>query len=76
METVTIPRDALEMEIVIGWDVVEHLPVVRGCDKNPLLALAMLEYVLNRVRRHIVQIDVTAELQNAPRIQVASRLVE
>lgn len=68
MEKVITPTD-VQMEIVLTWNVLEGTrPLVSGCDKNPFLALAMLDYALARVRRFITQSDIARELQELPRV--------
>lgn len=74
MENLTVRREAVEMEIVIKFDVSTGIVSVQGCDKNPLVALGMLDYALARVRRFILQNDLQQELQGAPRVALASGL--
>jgi len=64
------------MRVVVVFDMVTGELAVDGCDKNPIVALGMLDYALARVRRFLVTTDLIREAQNAPRIQVANRLVE
>ncbi len=62
--------------MVVTFNMLTGELAVDGCDKNPIVALGMLDYALSRVRRFLVTADIVRESQNAPRIQVANRLVE
>jgi hypothetical protein len=73
---VKIPEEVLKMRVVVTFDMLTGELAVDGCDKNPIVALGMLDYALARVRRYLVATDMIRKAQNAPRIQVANRLVE
>jgi len=71
METVTVFKEAVELEIVIRFNVKTGEISLTGCDESPLVALGMLDYALARVRRVLGTNDVMQDARNAPRIAVA-----
>jgi hypothetical protein len=70
MADVSIPAEVLQMHIHVSFNMLTGDVAVEGCDKNPLVALGMLDYALARVRRFLVQADLAQEFRNAPRIAV------
>jgi hypothetical protein len=68
METKTILVDQVKMRIVVSFDILTGEIAVEGCDKNPLVALGMLDYALARVRRVLTQNDILPDMKNAPRV--------
>lgn len=65
-----IEQEAVQMEIVITWNMISEAPRIQGCDKNPYAALAMLDYALARVRRAITTWDIQNEMRTAPRVAI------
>ena len=63
----------MEFEIVVRFDVVSGVVSLTGCDKNPLVALGMLDYALARVRRLIATNDIIQDARNSPLISLPSR---
>ena len=76
MDSPTVKRDTVEMRIVVTFDMLTGPFGLEGCDKNPVVALGMLDFALSRVRRFLTTNDLVQEMKNAPRIAVANRLVE
>jgi hypothetical protein len=76
MAALTIDAEKVQMRIVVTFDVLTGEFGLEGCDKNPVVALGMLDFALSRVRRVLTTNDVLQEMKNAPRIAVANRLVE
>lgn len=74
METRTVLAECLENEIVIRYDVAKAEFSLTGCDKNPIVALGMLDYASARVRRFLTTNDIQHEIQDASRIVGASRV--
>lgn len=74
METRTVLADDVQIEIVIKFDVVKAEFSLTGCDKNPVVALGLLDYALARVRRFITTSDIQHEMQEASRILPGSAL--
>lgn len=68
METRTVLAESLEFEIVIKFDVAKSEFSLTGCDKNPIIAVGLLDYALARVRRFVAVGDIQRELQDASRI--------
>jgi hypothetical protein len=64
-----------EFEVVIRHNVKTGVSGLLGCDKNPLVAIGMMEWALGRVKRHVAQNEMIEEMSKVPRIQVAERLV-
>jgi hypothetical protein len=76
MANVSIPEEVLKMHVHVSFDMLTGEMRVEGCDKNPIVALGMLDYALARVRRFLTTNDILAEAKNAPRIALSHRLVE
>ncbi len=76
MQTRTILADAVEMEIVIKFEMVTGEVSLTGCDKNALVALGMLDYALSRVRRALAIVDLQKDAANAPRVALASQVTQ
>jgi hypothetical protein len=76
MADMAIRSEAVEMRVVITFNMISGVMAVEGCDKNPVVALGMLDYALARVRRFLTMNDIASEVKNAPRIAVVPRLVE
>jgi hypothetical protein len=74
METKTILLDQVRMRVVISFDILTGEIAVEGCDKNPLVALGMLDYALSRVRRVLTVNDMVQDSKNAPRVSLAGGL--
>lgn len=74
METKTILVDQVKMRVVISFDILTGEIAVEGCDKNPLVALGMLDYALSRVRRVLTVNDMVQDSKNAPRVSLAGGL--
>ena len=74
MDNVTVRREAVELEIVIKFDVSTCQWSISGCDKNPVVALGMLEYALARVRRSITLGDLEMQMQNSPRVSLFGKV--
>lgn len=72
MESKTILLDQVQMRVVVSFDVLTGEIAVEGCDKNPLVALGMLDYALSRVRRVLTVNDMMHEAKNAPRVSLAA----
>lgn len=68
METRTVLAEDVELEVVIKFDVAKCEFSLTGCDKNPIVAIGMLEYALSRVRRFLTTGDIQREMQDASRI--------
>jgi hypothetical protein len=66
----------LKMQIVVRFDPATAEFSLDGCDKNPVVALGMLDYALARVRGFLTRVDLAEQMKNAPRVQVVPRLVE
>jgi hypothetical protein len=75
MAEVSIPEEVLQMPIRVSFNMLTGEMAVEGCDKNPVVALGMLDYALARVRRFLATSDILAEAKSAPRVQVVPRLV-
>jgi hypothetical protein len=73
---VSIPEETLQMHVRVSFNMLTGEMKVEGCDKNPVVALGMLDYALSRVRRFLTTADILQEAKNAPRISVVPRLVE
>lgn len=65
METVGIPRDKAQLEIVLTFDQATGKFSITGCDANPIVALGCLEYVIGNVKRTLLQMDLVREAQAA-----------
>lgn len=76
MSKTVVNEESLGLEIVIRFNPSTLEFSLTGCDKNPVVALGVLDYALARVRRSLVTSDVQREMQNVPRVSLASRLVE
>jgi hypothetical protein len=74
LETKTILVDQVKMRVVISFDILTGEIAVEGCDKNPLVALGMLDYALSRVRRVLTVNDMVQDSKNAPRVSLAGGL--
>ena len=70
MADVTIPQDAVQMEIVVMFNMLSGEVRVTGCDKNPIVALGMLDYALARVRRALTTNDIVQEMKNSPLVAI------
>ena len=57
-----------KMEIVVRFNMLSGEMSIEGCNKNPVVALGMLDYTLARVRRMLTQNDIAQELESASRI--------
>jgi hypothetical protein len=68
MPDVSIPEEVLQMRVVVTFDMVSGELNVSGCDKNPVVALGMLDYALARVRRFLATADILREARSNPRI--------
>jgi hypothetical protein len=68
MAEVTIPEEVLKMHLHVSFDMRTGQMSVEGCDKNPIVALGMLDYALARVRRFLTTGDIAQEIQDAQRI--------
>jgi len=71
METKTILVDQVKMRVVVSFDMLTGDIQVDGCDKNPVVALGMLDYALARVRRALAINDMVQEAKNVPRVSLA-----
>ncbi|HYL64460.1 MAG TPA: hypothetical protein VE077_17740 [Candidatus Methylomirabilis sp.] len=71
METKTILVDQVRMSIVVEFDMLTGEMTLGGCDKNPVVALGMLDYALARVRRALAVNDMVQDAKNAPRVALA-----
>lgn len=74
MDTVQVPKEKAEREIVVKLDVATGAMSLSGCDADPVVALGMLDYALARVRRSITMGDIQREVQEASRILPGSAL--
>jgi len=68
MDNLTVKRESVEFEVKVRFDLLTGQMEVSGCDKNPIVALGMLDYALARVRRFLVQNDIAQEVYEASRI--------
>lgn len=76
MAEVTIAEEVLTMHLHISFDMRTGQMGVEGCDKNPVVALGMLDYALARVRRFLTTSDIAQEIRDSQRVHIAHRLVE
>jgi hypothetical protein len=76
MADVSIAEETLEMHVRVSFNMLTGEMQVEGCDKNPVVALGMLDYALSRVRRFLTTADIIQEAKNAQRISRVHRLVE
>jgi hypothetical protein len=70
MENVAVEKSRLEMRVIVTFNVLTGEMGVEGCDKNPVVALGMLDYALARVRRALATNDILQDAQNSPRIAI------
>ena len=68
MEKVTIPQAELDYELVIKFNVLTHKFELRGFDKDPLVALGMLEFAKHELQRTVAKNELLDEMANAPRL--------
>lgn len=57
-----------EFVLVVRYDSKTGEREMQGCDKNPIIAIGLLEFVLSRVRRVITQADI---IQDAAQSKLA-----
>jgi len=62
------------MHVRVSFNILSGEMSVEGCDKNPVVALGMLDYALARVRRVLSTGDIMAEARNGRRIVPGTRL--
>ncbi len=70
MDNLTVDRGKLEMRVVVTFDMLSGVFGLEGCDKNPVVALGMLDYALARVRRFIATNEILQEAQDRSRIAI------
>jgi hypothetical protein len=76
MDREGFPADDANFKLVITHNVVSKSFSCEGHDKNLLVSMGMLVYAEQLIRMEIAKRRAIEEMQNAPRIQVAPRLVE
>jgi hypothetical protein len=63
-------RDASTYQLVITFNVLTHEFGMAGFDKDPLVALGMLEWAKHNVQRSVAKNEMIEEMKNMPRIAV------
>lgn len=57
-------------QLVITFNVLTHEFGLEGFDKDPLVALGMLEWAKHKLQRTVAKGELMAEMNNVPRIAV------
>lgn len=70
MESNGRPKSENEMRVVVTFDMLTGEFGMDGADKNPVVALGMLDFALSRIRRVLGTNDVMREMANASRIAI------
>jgi hypothetical protein len=65
---VTVSQDRVAVHIEIDFNMLTGELRIVGCDRNPVVAIGMLDYTLARVRRFLTTNDMVREAQEASRI--------
>ena len=65
-----IPREVEDFQITITYSVITKEFSLSGCDRDPLVAMGMLEWAKHRLQRGVSRAELAQEMQNAPRIAV------
>jgi hypothetical protein len=63
-------REQSEYQLVISFNTLTHEFEMQGFDKDPLVALGMLEWAKHKVQRAVTKNELLEEMKTLPRIAV------